>query len=256
MPAGRTTRPRRSFEPKGETAFPPTPFPSANAVGMLKTKADELGVTKISDLQGKSQDLTLVRLARVPPADRLPGRAGEDLRPPVQVVQPRRHRPALHGARQGPGGRVDRVHIGRPAVGEPGQVRPARGRQGRSSRPATSSSSPTSRRSQKAGPDYQATIEKVQKGLTLTVMQELNARVDIDKQEPGGRRDGVPEGGRLHPVVRSATSGIAKGPGLMPPALSSILPRQARAKSPRSTGGNGGPKGVHTPRGESQPTGS
>ena len=27
-------------------------------------------------------------------------------------------------------------------------------------------------------------IEKVQKGLTLPVMQELNARVDIDKQEP------------------------------------------------------------------------
>ena len=35
-----------------------------------------------------------------------------------------------------------------------------------------------------AGPDYQATIEKVQEGLTLPVMQELNARVDIDKQEP------------------------------------------------------------------------
>ena len=37
---------------------------------------------------------------------------------------------------------------------------------------------------QKAGPDYQATIEKVQKGLTLPVIQELNARVDIDKQDP------------------------------------------------------------------------
>jgi len=37
---------------------------------------------------------------------------------------------------------------------------------------------------QKAGPDYMATIEKVQQGLTLQVMQELNARVDIDKQDP------------------------------------------------------------------------
>jgi len=37
---------------------------------------------------------------------------------------------------------------------------------------------------QKAGPDYQATIQKVQKGLTLPVIQELNARVDIDKQDP------------------------------------------------------------------------
>jgi len=37
---------------------------------------------------------------------------------------------------------------------------------------------------QKAGPDYMATIVKVQQGLTNPVMQELNARVDIDKQEP------------------------------------------------------------------------
>ena len=35
-----------------------------------------------------------------------------------------------------------------------------------------------------AGPDYQATIEKVQQGLTLEVMQELNARVDVDKEKP------------------------------------------------------------------------
>ena len=36
----------------------------------------------------------------------------------------------------------------------------------------------------KAGPDYAATIEKVQSGLTVEVMQELDARVDIDKQLP------------------------------------------------------------------------
>ncbi len=35
-----------------------------------------------------------------------------------------------------------------------------------------------------AGPDYQATIEKVQEGLSLEVMQELNARVDVDKEKP------------------------------------------------------------------------
>ena len=35
-----------------------------------------------------------------------------------------------------------------------------------------------------AGPDFQETIEKVQEGLTLEVMQELNARVDIDKEKP------------------------------------------------------------------------
>jgi glycine betaine/choline ABC-type transport system substrate-binding protein len=34
------------------------------------------------------------------------------------------------------------------------------------------------------GPEGQAVIEKVQKPLTEKVMQELNARVDVDKQEP------------------------------------------------------------------------
>jgi osmoprotectant transport system substrate-binding protein len=36
----------------------------------------------------------------------------------------------------------------------------------------------------KAGPDYEATITKVQSGLTIPVMQELDARVDIDQQTP------------------------------------------------------------------------
>ena len=35
-----------------------------------------------------------------------------------------------------------------------------------------------------AGPDFGTTIEKVQQNLTLPVIQELNSRVDIDKQEP------------------------------------------------------------------------
>jgi glycine betaine/choline ABC-type transport system substrate-binding protein/ABC-type proline/glycine betaine transport system permease subunit len=35
-----------------------------------------------------------------------------------------------------------------------------------------------------SGPDFQATIDKVTAGLTLPVMQELNSRVDLDKQTP------------------------------------------------------------------------
>ena len=37
---------------------------------------------------------------------------------------------------------------------------------------------------EKAGPDFGATIEKVQESLTLEVMQELNARVSIDREKP------------------------------------------------------------------------
>jgi glycine betaine/choline ABC-type transport system substrate-binding protein len=38
---------------------------------------------------------------------------------------------------------------------------------------------------EEAGPDYEKTITQVQSGLTEKVMQELSARVDIDRQEPG-----------------------------------------------------------------------
>ena len=35
-----------------------------------------------------------------------------------------------------------------------------------------------------AGPDLKTTVEEVQKGLSERVMQELNARVDVDREEP------------------------------------------------------------------------
>src|SRR5512132_17826 len=50
---------RDDFDKLGLVAFPPTPFSSANAVGLLTETADRLGVSKISDLEGISQDLRL-----------------------------------------------------------------------------------------------------------------------------------------------------------------------------------------------------
>ena len=47
-----------------------------------------------------------------------------------------------------------------------------------------------------AGPDFQATIEAVQEGLTEEVMQELNARVDIDQRGGHRGRHAVPAGVR------------------------------------------------------------
>ena len=63
------------FEKEGLTAFPPTPFASANAVGTLKKTAEKYGLKTISDLEGRLRKAVPLRLARVPPADRLPGRA-------------------------------------------------------------------------------------------------------------------------------------------------------------------------------------
>ena len=39
--------------------FAPTEFSSANAVGVLSSTAEELGIESISDLEGQSEDLTL-----------------------------------------------------------------------------------------------------------------------------------------------------------------------------------------------------
>jgi glycine betaine/choline ABC-type transport system substrate-binding protein len=50
---------KAQFEKEGLTAFPPAPYSSANALGTLGSTANKLKVEKISDLKGKSQDLTL-----------------------------------------------------------------------------------------------------------------------------------------------------------------------------------------------------
>ena len=49
----------RGFEAEGLVALPPTPFTSSNEVAVRQETADELGLKTISDLDGKSQDLTL-----------------------------------------------------------------------------------------------------------------------------------------------------------------------------------------------------
>src|SRR3954447_18444112 len=40
------------------TALPPTPFTDSNGVGMLKSKADQLGISTISDLKSKAPTLS------------------------------------------------------------------------------------------------------------------------------------------------------------------------------------------------------
>jgi glycine betaine/choline ABC-type transport system substrate-binding protein len=171
------------LQPKGETAFEPTPFADANALGMLKTKADELGVTTISDLQGKSQDLTLY--------------GSPECRERADCLVGLQDTYGLQFASFNP------VDIGlRYTVLDKGQAD--------ASIVFTSDAQLAANPDKyvlleddkgifpsgnviwvtdqstvdKAGPDYQATIQKVQQGLTLPVMQELNARVDIDKEDP------------------------------------------------------------------------
>ncbi len=131
-PAGVRADRRPTSTSSGLVAYPPTPFSSANAVGMLKSTADELGVSKISDLEGKSQDLTLFGSPECRQRiDCLVGLA-EVLRARLQVkFTPGDIGLRYRGPRQGRRGSVDPVHDGRATVRLTGQVHDPRGRQGR-----------------------------------------------------------------------------------------------------------------------------
>ena len=182
-PAEATADSQAEFQKKGLVAFAPAPFNSANAVGLLKSTADELGVTKVSDLEGKSQDLTLYGSPECRQrVDCLVGlEDGYGLKfkafNPVDIEQ---RYPVLDSGQADLSilfttdpqlaSQSDKYVILEDDKG----IFPA----GNPIFVATQDAV------DQAGPDFQATVEKVQKGLTLQVMQELNARVDEDRQEP------------------------------------------------------------------------
>jgi glycine betaine/choline ABC-type transport system substrate-binding protein len=178
-----TDQSQAEFEQRGLVAFEPAPFNSANAVGLLKTTADELGVETVSDLEGQSQNLTLFGSPECRQrVDCLVGlEDGYGLQfaefTPVDIEQ---RYPVLDDGQADLSilfttdpqlaSQADKYVILEDDQG----VFPA--------------GNPIFVASQavvdEAGPDFQATIEQVQQGLTLEVMQELNARVDLDKEEP------------------------------------------------------------------------
>jgi osmoprotectant transport system substrate-binding protein len=171
------------FEQLGLVSYPPTPFSSANAVGLLTSTADDLGVTTISDLEGQSEDLTLygspecrqridclagleeyygLKFRSFTPIDiglryEVLDKGQADLSilftTDAQLfVDPDKYTILEDDMRVLPAGNVIFVA--------------------------------TQEAADEAGPDFGETIENVQQNLSLEVMQELNARVDIDKEEP------------------------------------------------------------------------
>ncbi len=170
------------FEKKGLVAYPPTPFSSANAVGLLSETAEDLGVASISDLEGKSQDLTLYGSPecrqRIDCLVGLEENYGLEFGgfTPVDI--------ALRYEVLDKGDADLSILFTTDAqlftsedytILEDDQgVLPAGNVLFVASQEAAD----------EAGPDFGATIEKVQESLSLEVMQELNARVDIDKEKP------------------------------------------------------------------------
>lgn len=164
------------------TAFPPTPFTSANAVGMLTAKAEELGVSKISDLEGISQDLVLngspecrQRVDCLVGLQRDYGLKFKQFKPVdiglrYTVLDDKSADLSILFTTDAQLADSDKYTIleDDQNVFPPGNVMMIARQEA----------------VDEAGDDFEATIENVQGGLTEEVMQELNARVDIDKQTP------------------------------------------------------------------------
>lgn len=172
---------KNDFAEDGITAFPPTPFTSSNEVAVTKETADELDLETISDLQGKEGDLTLYgspecRQRR----DCLLGLEevyGLDFGTftPVDIAQ--RHEVLKNGDAD-----VSIVFTTDPQNRRDGLVllKDDKGM----FPPYNSTFLVRDETVQEAGPDLETTIEKVNADLTAEVMQELNAKVDLDKETP------------------------------------------------------------------------
>jgi len=176
------TESQSQFEEEGLVAYEPTPFTSANAVGILTEKAEELGVEKVSDLEGKSQDLTLY--------------GSPECRQRLDCLVGLQEDYGLRFEKFTPvdiGLRYDVLDKGQADLSiifttdaqlstrddvitleDDQQVFP----------PGNVTFVASKETADAAGPDLKETVEKVQLGLTERVMQELNARVDIDREEP------------------------------------------------------------------------
>jgi osmoprotectant transport system substrate-binding protein len=165
----------------GIEAFPPTPFTSSNEVGLLKKKADELGVTKISDLKDKAGSLTLygspecrTRLDCLLGLEQVYGLKFKKFTP-VDVDQ--RHEVLTSGQAD-----VSIVFTTDPQIKRNDEVllEDDKGM----FPPYNSTFLMKKSVADAAGPDLAATVDAVNKNLTADVMQELNARVDLDKDTP------------------------------------------------------------------------
>jgi osmoprotectant transport system substrate-binding protein len=172
---------KKGFAEKDLTALPPTPFVSSNEVAVTKETADKLGLEKISDLEGKSQDLTLYGSPEC--RQRLDCKLGLEqvyglkFKKFVPVDLALRHEVLSKGQAD-----VSIVFTTDPQNKREGFVllEDDKGM----FPPYNSTLVVRNDILDRAGPDLQATVELVNKGLTDEVMQELNARVDLDKETP------------------------------------------------------------------------
>jgi osmoprotectant transport system substrate-binding protein len=174
---------KAEFEKEGLTAFAPTPFASANAVGTLKKTAEKYGLETISDLEGQSEKLTLYGSPEC--RQRIDCLAGLEK---YYGLKFKSFKPVDIGLRYTvlEKGQADLSIL---FTTDP-QLSAEKDKfvileDDKEVFPAGNVIFVTKKSvADKAGPDYEKTIVQVQEGLTLPVMQELDARVELEKQTP------------------------------------------------------------------------
>ena len=172
---------KAGFADRDLTALAPTPFTSSNEVGLTKDKADELGVEKISDLEGKSQDLTLYGSPECRQREDcllgLQDVYGLEFERFVPVAIDLRHEVLERGQAD-----LSIVFTTDPQ-NERDQLVLLEDDEGMFP-PYNSTLVVRDETVEQAGPDLAKVVEQVEEGLTGEVMSELNARVDLDKKTP------------------------------------------------------------------------
>lgn len=171
------------FETEGLTAFGPTPFASANAVGTLKKTAEKYELEDVSDLEGVSEELTLYgspecrqRIDCLAGLEKLYGLKFKSFHPVdiglryTVLEKGQADLSILFTTDPQLSAESDKFVI----LEDDKEVFPA-GNVIFVTKKSTA---------EEAGPDYEETILQVQEGLTLEVMQELDARVELEKQTP------------------------------------------------------------------------
>ena len=171
------------FEERGLVAFAPTEFSSANAVGLLTETAEERGVSTISDLEGQSEELDLYGSPecrqRIDCLVGLEENYGLEFKSFTPVDIGLRYEVLDKGdadlsilfttdAQLFTDSETYTILEDDQGVLPAGNV----------------TFVATQEAVDEAGPDLGETVEKVQGDLTLEVMQELNAKVDVDKEDP------------------------------------------------------------------------
>jgi len=172
---------KEGFAKKNLTALPLTPFTSSNEVAVTKETADKYGLTKISDLSKVASKLTLYgspecrqRLDCLLGLEKVYGLKFKKF-VPVDIAL--RHEVLSKGQAD-----VSIVFTTDPQIKREGEVllEDDKGM----FPPYNSTLVIRDDVLQKAGPDLEKVVTQVNKGLTDAVMQELNARVDLDKKTP------------------------------------------------------------------------